>query len=200
MQDRKLDDYYRKIDAGNKPIAMCMKQPEHNDLFREIAGQMELGHCHLRAMGEDDAETVIADARYGFISGLLKDILKKPPIERVTLSDNIDRVVVNRWLGIPLFLAIMYGVFQFVFTLAVPFMDWIDEFFGWLGGFAAGVSPEWLGSLLADGIIGGVGSVLIFIPPIFLLFIAIAILEDCGYLARAAFVGDRVMHKDGLHG
>ncbi len=156
--------------------------------------------AHLRRILGDNAETVIAEARYGFIGGLLKDVLKKPPVERLTVSDNIDKVIVNRWLGIPLFLAIMYGVFQFVFTLSAPFMDWIGQFFGWLGGYTSGVSPGWLGSLLADGIIGGVGSVLIFIPPIFLLFIAIAILEDCGYMARAAFVMDRVMHKVGLHG
>jgi ferrous iron transport protein B len=166
----------------------------------EIIRAKDRAISHLKAVFGDDAETVIADARYGFISGLLKDVLKKPPVERLTLSDNIDKVVVNRWLGIPLFLAIMYGVFQFVFTLSGPFMDWIDGFFGWLGGYASGVSPEWLGSLLADGIIGGLGSVLIFIPPIFLLFIAIAVLEDCGYMARAAFVMDRVMHKIGLHG
>jgi len=143
---------------------------------------------------------VIAEERYGFISGLLKDVLKKPPVERFTLSDNIDKVVVNRWLGIPIFLALMYGMFQFVFTLSGPLMDWIDAGFGWLGGYASGISPDWLGSLLANGIIGGVGSVLAFIPPIFLLFIAIAVLEDCGYMARAAFVMDRVMHKIGLHG
>jgi ferrous iron transport protein B len=166
----------------------------------EILQAKERSIAHLRRIFGDEAETVIAERRYGFISGLLKDVLQKPPIERLTLSDNIDKVVVNRWLGIPLFLAIMYGAFQFVFTLSAPFMDWIDEFFGWLGGYASGVSPEWLGSLLADGIIGGVGSVLIFIPPIFLLFIAIAVLEDCGYMARAAFVMDRVMHKIGLHG
>ena len=155
---------------------------------------------HLQNVYGDDAEMVIADARYGFISGLLKDVLQKPPVERVSVSDKIDKVVINRWLGIPLFLALMYGVFQFVFTLAAPFMDWIDAFFGWLGGYAANISPEWLGSLVADGIIGGVGSVLIFIPNIFLLFIAISILEDSGYMARAAFVMDRLMHKIGLHG
>ena len=167
---------------------------------QEILRVKDRSIAHLRGVLGDDTETVIADARYGFISGLLKDVLKKPAIERLTLSDNIDKVVVNRWLGIPLFLAIMYGVFQFVFTLSAPFMDWIDGFFGWLGGYASGVSPDWLGSLLADGIIGGLGSVLIFIPPIFLLFIGIAVLEDCGYMARAAFVMDRVMHKVGLHG
>ncbi|MBN1191066.1 MAG: ferrous iron transport protein B [Dehalococcoidales bacterium] len=154
----------------------------------------------LKSIYGDDTETVIADARYGFISGLLKDALKKPPVERVSLSDKIDRIVINRWLGIPIFLALMYGVFQFVFTVATPFMDWIDAFFGWLAGFAANISPDWLASLVADGIIGGLGSVLIFLPNIFLLFIAISILEDSGYMARAAFVMDRLMHKIGLHG
>ncbi len=166
----------------------------------EILRAKDESLARLKNIYRDDAETMIADGRYGFISGLIKDILKKPPVERLTLSDNIDKVVVNRWLGIPLFLGLMYGVFQFVFTLSGPLMDWGDRFFGWLGGFVAGVSPDWLGSLLADGIIGGLGSVLIFIPPIFLLFIAIAILEDCGYMTRAAFVMDRVMHKVGLHG
>ena len=165
----------------------------------EILKASEQSLAHLRSIYGDEAESVIADARYGFISGLLKDVLKKPPIERVTLSDKIDKVVVNRWLGIPLFLAIMFCMFQFVFKLSVPFMDWIDAGFGSLAELASGIGG-WGGSLLADGIIGGVGSVLIFIPPIFLLFVAIAVLEDCGYMARAAFIMDRVMHKVGLHG
>ena len=156
--------------------------------------------AHLKSVYGEDAEMLIADGRYGFISGLLKDTLKKPTVERQSLSDKIDKLVINRWLGIPIFLGLMYCVFQFVFTLSVPFMDWIDTFFGWLGSYAANVSPDWLSSLLADGVIGGLGSVLVFIPPIFLLFIAISILEDSGYMARAAFVMDRLMHKIGLHG
>jgi ferrous iron transport protein B len=156
--------------------------------------------AHLKNVYGEEAEMLIADGRYGFISGLLKDTLTKPPVERRSFSDKLDKIIINRWLGIPIFLALMYGIFQLVFTLSVPFMDWIDAFFGWLGGYAANVTPDWLGSLLADGIIGGVGSVLVFIPPIFLLFIAISILEDSGYMARAAFVMDRLMHKIGLHG
>ena len=156
--------------------------------------------AHLRKVYGDDAETVIADARYGFISGLIKDVLMKPAIDRITLSDQIDKVVLNRWLGIPIFLAILYGMFQFTFAVSVPLMGWIDRLFGWLAGFAEGISPAWLSSLIADGIIGGVGSVLVFVPVIFLLYIALSILEDSGYLARAAFVMDRLMHKIGLHG
>jgi len=94
----------------------------------------------------------------------------------------------------------MYGVFQFTFALSTPLMDWIGAGFDLLAAKAMGISPEWLGSLVGNGIIGGVGAVLTFVPPIFLLFIAIAVLEDSGYMARAAFVMDRVMHKIGLHG
>ncbi len=167
---------------------------------RNILGLREESLSRLKTVYGDDVETVIADARYGFINGLLKDTLKKPAIERRSLSDKLDKIIMNRWLGIPIFLAVMYAVFQFVFTVATPFMDWIDEFFGWLGGYAANINPAWLGSLVADGIIGGLGSVLIFLPNIFLLYIAISILEDSGYMARAAFVMDRLMHKIGLHG
>lgn len=155
---------------------------------------------HLRGIFGGGAEAAIAGERYGFISGLLKDILKKPPTEKFTTSDKIDRVLVHRVWGIPIFLGIMYGVFQFVFTASAPLMDLIDAGFGSLAEMVAGVSPAWWGSLLSNGIIGGVGSVLIFVPSIFLLFVAISILEDCGYLARAAFVMDRAMHKIGLHG
>ncbi|MEA1959082.1 MAG: ferrous iron transport protein B [Chloroflexota bacterium] len=165
----------------------------------DIIQEAKQSLAHLKKVRGDDAETLIADARYGFISGLMKDVLQKPSVERRTISDKVDKVIINRLLGIPIFLALMYGVFQFTFVLSVPFMDWIDSAFGWLAGQAAGIDG-WFGALLADGIIGGVGSVLIFIPPIFLLFIALSILEDSGYMARAAFVMDHMMHKIGLHG
>jgi len=154
---------------------------------------------HLRHALGADAETVIAGERYGFIHGLLKDVLKKPNVEKATVSDKIDRVLAHRWAGIPIFLGIMYGIFRFVFDASAPLMGLIDAGFGFLAERAA-VIGGWQGSLLADGIISGVGSVLIFIPPIFLLFIAISVLEDSGYMARAAFVMDRAMHKIGLHG
>ena len=156
--------------------------------------------AHLRRVFGGEIETIIAGERYGFIGGLLKDTLKKPAVEKVTTSDKIDRVLVNRWAGIPIFMGIMYGMFQFVFNLSGPLSGLIDGGFGNLAEIATGVSPTWAGSLLSDGIVSGVGSVLVFVPPIFLLFIAISILEDCGYLARAAFVMDRAMHRIGLHG
>ncbi len=155
---------------------------------------------HLRRVHGDDAETLIADARYGFISGLVKEVLTKPAVEKVTPTDRIDRVILNRWLGIPIFLAILYGVFQFTFVVSEPLIDLISGGLDGLAGLAGGLALEWLGSLIGDGIIGGVGAVLAFIPIIFLLYVALSILEDTGYLARAAFVMDRLMHRIGLHG
>jgi ferrous iron transport protein B len=155
---------------------------------------------HLKKVHGDDAETLIADARYAFISGLMKEVLEKPAVRITTVTDRIDNVILHRWLGIPIFLAILYGVFQFTFAVSTPLIDLIDRGLTWLAEQAAVISPAWLGSFVADGIIGGVGAVLSFIPIIFLLYIALSILEDTGYLARAAFVMDRLMHKIGLHG
>jgi ferrous iron transport protein B len=155
---------------------------------------------HLMRSYGDEAETLIADARYGFVSGLMRDVVRKPPIDRRTVTEWIDAVVINRWLGIPIFLGLLYGLFQFTFLLSPPLIDWIDRGFGWLGSQVSGISPAWLSSFLADGVIGGVGAVLTFVPPIFLLFMALTVLEDTGYMARAAFVMDKLMHKIGLHG
>jgi ferrous iron transport protein B len=166
----------------------------------EIIRAKDKSIAHLRRVHGDDAETLIANARYGFITGLIKEVFKKPAIEKVTATDRIDRLMLNRWLGIPLFLAILFGVFEFTFVVSEPLMSWIDQGFGWLAEQASGISPAWLSSLIADGVIGGVGTVLSFIPIIFLLYIALSILEDSGYMARAAFVMDRLMHRIGLHG
>jgi len=165
-----------------------------------VAGALATSNSRLKNVYGDEAETIIADARYGFISGLIKDILQKPPQEPASTTDRIDRILVNRWAGIPVFMALMFLVFQFVFKLSEPLMNLIEKMFGWLGQQVSGISPAWLGSLLGDGIIGGMGAVMVFIPPIFLMFIAIAVLEDTGYMARAAFIMDRAMHKLGLHG
>jgi ferrous iron transport protein B len=166
----------------------------------EVIRVKDASLAHLRKVHGEDAETLIADARYGFISGLMKDVVEKPALERVTATDRIDRLMLNRWLGIPLFLLILYGVFQFTFAVSSPLIDWINEGIGWLSERASVISPDWLSSFFADGVLGGVGAVLSFIPVIFLLYIALSILEDSGYLARAAFVMDRLMHRIGLHG
>ena len=155
---------------------------------------------HLKRLHGEDAETLIADARYGFISGLIKDVLEKPAVEKITMTYRIDRLMLNRWLGIPFFLLILFGVFQFTFLVSEPLINWIGQGFDWIAEQAASIPVNWLSSFFADGVIGGVGVVISFVPIILLLYIAMSILEDTGYLARAAFVMDRLMHRLGLHG
>ncbi|NOZ80760.1 MAG: ferrous iron transport protein B [DPANN group archaeon] len=172
---------------------------------KEILRRKKAIQQHLQEVFGEDVDAAIADARYGVIAGLIKETVRRPKIDRITRTDYIDRVVTNRYVGIPLFLIIMYLMFQATFTLAVPFTDLISRFFSMLGTLASqGIllvdGPRWLGSLLVDGIIGGVGSVLIFLPNILLLFFIIALLEDSGYMARAAFIMDKLMQRIGLHG
>ena len=179
----------------------------------EVAGRVASGDVHrlvraeqerLSALLGDSPEMLIADARYGFISGLCQETVRSTVETRHTASDRIDEIVIHRVWGLPIFLGLMYVVFWLTFTVGTPPMDWIDAAFGWLGETVAGFWPKGsaspLQSLLVDGVIAGVGGVLIFLPNILLLFLAIAILEDSGYLARAAFIMDRLMHKIGLHG
>ncbi|MBM3322805.1 ferrous iron transport protein B, partial [candidate division WOR-3 bacterium] len=154
-----------------------------------------------------DAETAVVERRYGFLNGLVRECTRRKPGvgRRLAVSDEIDRVVTNRWIGIPFFLLLLWGTFQLVFTVGAPLSDLVDGFFGWLGGAAgAGLAalhaPGWLASLVTDGLVAGVGSVLVFVPNILILFLVISLLEESGYMARAAFVMDRFMHLLGLHG
>ncbi len=170
------------------------------DILRLVKVEQE----RLSALLGDSPEMLIADARYGFISGVCQETVRSTIEARHTASDRIDEIVIHRVWGLPIFLGLMYLVFWLTFTVGTPPMDWIDGLFGWLGETVAGFWPagseSLLQSLLVDGVIAGVGGVLIFLPNILLLFLAIAILEDSGYLARAAFIMDRLMHKIGLHG
>ena len=156
---------------------------------------------------DDDAESIITNERYIYIANLLKGIYKKKGANDLTVSDRIDRIVTNRILGLPIFAAIM----TFVYWLAMgPFgtflTDWAnDDFGGWLTESAAALmekigAAEWLTSLVSDGIVGGVGAVLGFVPQMLVLFLMLCILEDVGYMARVAFIMDRIFRKFGLSG
>ena len=158
-----------------------------------------------KSLGEP--EDYLIEKRYGFIHGLIKECvsLKRKMGEKIELTDKLDRIFTNRFLGLPLFFFFMWLTFQMVFKWGGALGEGIDNFFGILGDkskiFLTAVgSPSWLISLLKDGIISGVGSVLVFFPNIFILFFVFAILEDSGYMARVAFVMDKIMHKLGLHG
>lgn len=144
---------------------------------------------------------VEAHERYTWIAGVLENVVTKPDTKVATSSDKIDSIVTHKVWGTALFVVIMVTIFQAIFAWAAPLMDLIEATFGGLGGLVRDITPPGaLQSLLADGIIGGVGGVLVFVPQIFVLFLFIAILEDCGYLARAAVLMDKVMSKVGLSG
>lgn len=152
----------------------------------------------------EDSDTVFARLRYDFIGRLCHGVLRIPDRSERTLSDRIDRWAMHPVWGVPIFLTLMYGVFTLTFGLGNPVMNLIDHGFVKLAALISGFWPEGtaspLRSLLVEGIIGGVGGVIVFLPNIVLLFMAIAVLEGTGYMARAAFVMDRFMSKVGLHG
>ncbi|PMP68326.1 ferrous iron transport protein B [Desulfurella multipotens] len=150
-----------------------------------------------------DLETEIIEKRYGLIEGVVKNSTKHlVSIEdRLTTSDRIDKIVTNRYLGIPLFALAMLIVFEATFKLGGFFADYIDQFFGWAGdGLSQYIHNPILQSFVKDGLIGGVGTVIVFLPNILILFLFLSFLEDVGYMARAAFVMDRLMHSIGLPG
>ena len=147
----------------------------------------------------EDPEAYFVEKRYEHVKSIVSRVLRgRRPL---TLSDLLDRVFLHRILGIPIFLALWWALFRFTFDVSAPLSDIIDILFSRLGDTAReSVADPRLASLIADGVCAGLGSVLVFVPPIFFLFFGLAILEDSGYLARAAFVVDRAMHKLGLHG
>lgn len=183
-----------KLLEGDKDVMQIVPSPI-------VAEEVKRAEIDIEKMLGDSPETAIASARYGFISGACQECVTTTVEARHNMSDAIDSVLVNRVLGIPIFLGLMYLVFQITFTLGDPFMGWIEQFFGFLGDKASVlITHDLLRSLIVDGIIGGVGGVIVFLPNIIFLFMAIAILEASGYMARVAFIMDKVMHKIGLHG
>ena len=161
---------------------------------------------HLENVLGGDINVSIAEARYGYINGLLKGSVEYDNTRRTkTKTDIIDTFVLHKVFGIIIFFIIMWILFQATFTLANPIVRLLEEFFIYIGSTSASLlagikAPHWIISLISDGVIAGVGSVLVFIPNIFLLFFMIALIEDSGYMARAAFIMDKLMHKLGLHG
>lgn len=155
---------------------------------------------------DGDADIAVADARYSFVGNIAQQCLTRHGEMSGTMTDKIDRVVLNRWLGLPIFLAIMYVMFLFTQNFGGAFIDFFDITFAgiFVDGFGrlleAVGTPEWLKVLLADGIGGGLTTVSTFVPPVFFLFLFLAALEDSGYMARAAFVMDRIMRAIGLPG
>lgn len=178
----------------------AMEIPEFLPAHEEVETQIR----HLKSKHAIEADTFLADCRYAMLAGACRDATSITGERRREISDRIDAVMTNRYIGLPLFFFIIYLTFWFTFTFADPFMGWIEEGFAALSDAVRAGWPEtaapYFRSLVTDGIIGGVGGVLVFLPNIVFLFFAIAILEESGYMARAAFVMDGVMRRFGLQG
>ncbi len=146
-------------------------------------------------------EIVMTDERYGFIAGIIKEVLNVSPRKRVDISRNIDLVLTNRFMGFPIFIFFIWAMFQLTFGLGEYPMEWIEDGVAGLSVLIGSVLPDGLlADFLINGVIGGVGAVIVFLPNILILFFCIALFEDTGYMARAAFLMDRIMHMIGLHG
>jgi ferrous iron transport protein B len=155
----------------------------------------------LESVFSDTIETIITDAKYGFVEGALKETYKASTENKTTRSRLIDKVLTNRILSYPIFVLLMWAVFQATFFLGDYPMQWIEMFISWLGSGVQSILPDsMIRDLLVDGIIGGVGGVIVFLPNILILFFFISLMETTGYMARVAFIVDKLMHKVGLHG
>ena len=157
----------------------------------------------INEMLHSSAESALVDAKYAFVQGALAETYEpyKGKKSRRTITDKIDALVTHRWAAFPLFFLILYVVFDGTFVIGEYPMQWIESIVSHFGAFVSSIMADgWLKDMIVDGVIGGVGSVLVFLPNILLLYFFISLLEDSGYMARAAFIMDRLMHKIGLHG
>ncbi|MBL7161058.1 MAG: ferrous iron transport protein B [Anaerolineales bacterium] len=193
-----------KLLEGDSDIKIRLKVLEGGT---DILSAAEKSIAHLEEVYGDDVDVVIADHRYGWINGLVRETVKRTNPDRLTSSDKVDRIVTHRLLGIPIFLLAMWIVFKLTADVSAPFLDWVDGVIGgpitnWIVAILGvlGLGGSWVESLFVDGIVAGVGGVLVFVPVMMFLYLALALLEDSGYMARAAFVMDRLMHALGLHG
>lgn len=192
---------------------LAIKYLEHDSDVEKVLGALpfagelraarEQEETRIREVLDTDCESAIVDAKYAFINGALTETYREHRELRPkhTITDKIDAVVANKWAAFPIFILLLYIIFQATFTLGQYPMDWIDAGVAWLGEKLGGLMADgWLKNLLVDGVIAGVGSVLVFLPNILILYFFISLLEDSGYMARAAFIVDKMMHRLGLHG
>jgi ferrous iron transport protein B len=178
----------------SRSITRCVNSPE-------IILTAKKEYLKLEKLFSDPVETVITDLRYGFISGALKETLKISKVERLRKTQIIDNYLTNKYLGIPIFIFFMWLTFFTTFRLGGYPKHWMEEGTGKLAELTSvALSPGIIRDFFVEAIIGGVGGVLVFIPNIIILFIFISFMEDTGYMARAVFIMDKLMHKIGLHG
>ena len=189
-----------KLLEGDKDIEALIKTlPNANEILKA----RDQAAARVKEETLEDSETAIMDAKYGFIHGALKEASFETGDNKDTylMTHYLDRAITNKYLGFPIFLAMIWLMFEVTFSLGQYPMDWIESFVGWIGEMVGSSMPEGpLKAMIIDGIIGGVGSVIVFLPQILILYFFISFMEDSGYMARAAFIMDKLMHKMGLHG
>ncbi len=189
-----------KLLEGDKDIEQLIrKQPESDAIF----AARDHAAARVKEETDDDAETAIMDAKYGFIHGALQEAsFSEGKIKDTYQTTHVlDAIITHRWWGFPIFFLLLLLMFEVTFKLGQYPADWIEAGFQWLGEFITGAMSDGpLKSMIANGIIEGVGSVMVFLPQILILYTFISLMEDTGYMARAAFIMDKVMHRIGLHG
>jgi ferrous iron transport protein B len=210
-----IEDIIKGTDAYDKrypPRWLALKSMEKdNQIVELIRGDHEISSAveaickktskHIMDTLEEEPEGIIADHRYGHIAGITKKSVKRRIESRLNVSDRIDKVLTNRIMGPLVMLVILYCIYEFTFWVSEGPVDWLEAFFGWLKGMVSHTIPAGiLHSLIVSGIIDGVGGILGFIPLIMFMFLAIAIMEDSGYMARVAYMLDRLLRWFGLHG
>jgi ferrous iron transport protein B len=215
--EKSIDTLQKLLAAGSGPdlpvpsryaaIKLLEKDSDTVELLscgKNNAAVLQQAEREIRALEselKEDTGTLISDARYGFIAGALRETFQPGPRPKTTISEQIDRILTHQVLGFPIFLLFMWVTFQLTFTAGEYPMSWIEAGISHISRFIeSSMQPGLLRELLTDGIIAGVGGVIVFIPSILILFFMISLMEDTGYMARAAFIMDRLMHALGLHG
>lgn len=185
---------------NDKDVMRLLGERPYHDRLEEVKSEEEE---RIEGLLKTNIETAIVEAKYAFIQGALAETYTPARKEhgKKTMTDRIDAVVTNKWLAFPIFILLLYVMFQATFTLGRYPMGWIEWLVAQLGNIVAGIMKNgWLKDLIVNGIIAGAGSVLVFLPNIMILYFFISLMEDSGYMSRAAFIMDKAMHKIGLHG
>lgn len=173
----------------------------YSNIYNELVADRDRAVKHLQELYKDDISSLIANEKYGFIAGALAETMEAGATDNRSKTSVIDKYVTGPLTGFPIFILIMFLIFWATFNLGAYPQEWIENGVAWLAGLVADSFPDGpLKDLVADGIIGGVGGVIVFLPNILILYFFISFMEDSGYMSRAAFIMDRVMHKIGLHG
>ena len=187
-----------KLLEDDKEVVSMLSKLPHYKQIRELRDNLV---ARIEETHKEDIATTIASSKYGFVSGALRETLKESEKEESKATATIDSIVTSRIFGFPIFIFLMWFMFWATFEVGQYPMDWIDALVGWIGDMIGTYLPDGpVKDMLVDGVIGGVGGVIVFLPNILILYFFISFMEDSGYMARAAFIMDKIMHKIGLHG